>query len=45
MDAVVNDTTNTTRQVGVKARFPGTKDQKPGTSRLMIWCVWCEVSK
>ena len=44
MDAVIDCKTNTARQVGVKARFLGTKDQKPGTSRLSIWCV-CEVSK
>ena len=44
MDAFQDGKTNKTRQVGMKARFPGTKDHKPGTSRLMIGCV-CEVSK
>ena len=30
----------------MKACFPGTNDQKPGTSRLSIWCVCkCKVSK
>ena len=36
MDDAKDGKTNKTRQVGVKAHFSGTNDQKPGTSRLSI---------
>ena len=34
MGAVNDNKTTKTRQVGVKARFPATKGEKPGTTRL-----------
>ena len=34
MEAANDGETTKTRQVGVKARFPATKGEKPGTTRL-----------
>ena len=44
MDDTKDGKTNKTRQVGVKARFPGTNDHLKSATRLAVWCV-CDNSK
>ena len=44
VDDIKDGKTNKTRQVGVKVRLPGTKDQLKDATGLAIWCV-CGNSK
>ena len=39
VDDIKDGKTNKTRQVGMKARLPGTKDQLKDATGLAIWCV------